>query len=119
MRHLTVECPLWVVSRHWVRGGIRPLGTSALERKADIPVKIRDIRLRTAGFGPKAAISGDGHPRPAEQLDFRLLRNLKSVLDLDTEIPDGTFQFSMTQEQLDRSQIFGALINKGCLGSAH
>jgi len=51
--------------------------------------------------------------------DFDLLRDAERVVDLDTEVPDGAFEFRVSEQQLDRSQIAGLLVNLRRLGAPH
>ena len=48
-------------------------------------------------------------------LNLGLLCHLQGVIYLDTEIADRTFEFSMTQKQLDCPEILGAPIDQGRL----
>ena len=44
-----------------------------------------------------------------------LFGNFQHIIDLDAEIPDGTFNLGMTKEQLNRSQISSPLVDHLCL----
>lgn len=51
--------------------------------------------------------------------DLRLLRDFKSVVDLDTQVPHGRLQFGMAEQQLYSSEVLGASIDQRCLGPSH
>jgi hypothetical protein len=51
--------------------------------------------------------------------DFSLLGHFKSVIDLDAQISDSTFNLGMPEQQLHCPQIFGAPVNQTGLGPAH
>lgn len=62
------------------------------------------------------------HNRPTadcRKLDFGLLRDLKRVIYLDSEVTNGTLQLAMPEQKLNRSQVLRPLINQRCLGSPH
>jgi len=44
--------------------------------------------------------------------NVRLFGHLKGVVNFDTEVSDGTFQLSMTKQQLNGPQIFRTSINQ-------
>jgi hypothetical protein len=50
-------------------------------------------------------------------LDFGLLGNLESVVDLDAEIPHGGFELRVPKKQLHGSQVSGSPIDQGWLGA--
>jgi len=52
-------------------------------------------------------------------LDLGLFRDFQRIIDFDAQIPDGTFQLGMSEQQLDRPQILCSLVNQRRLGSAH
>jgi hypothetical protein len=47
-------------------------------------------------------------------LRLRLLRHFKGVVNLNPEIPYGTFQFGVTEKQLHCPQILGSPIDQRC-----
>ena len=49
--------------------------------------------------------------------DVNLFRNLKGIINLDAEISDGTLDLGVSQQQLNCTQISGALVNHCRLGS--
>ena len=50
-------------------------------------------------------------------LDVNLFCDSKGIIDLDTEVPHRALDLGVTKKQLHRSQIAGAPIDQGCLGS--
>src|SRR6202022_366982 len=42
----------------------------------------------------------------------------KRIIDLDSEIPDGTFHFLVAKQKLDRIQVAGATVDQGRLRAA-
>ncbi len=48
----------------------------------------------------------------------RSVRDFESVIHLDAEIPHGALDFSVAQQQLDRSEISGALVDQCGFGPA-
>ena len=46
-----------------------------------------------------------------------LLRQRQGIIDLDAEVPDGAFQFAMSQQQLYGTQILRALVDQRGLGA--
>lgn len=61
----------------------------------------------------------DARSPPDIVLNLSLLCHLQGVIYLDSEITDRTFEFSMTQKQLDRPEILGAPIDQGRLRPPH
>src|SRR5262249_55671229 len=51
-------------------------------------------------------------------LKFDLLRDGEGVIHLDPEVPNGTLEFRMPEQQLHRSQVAGLLVNLSGLSSA-
>ena len=51
--------------------------------------------------------------------DLRLLRDFKSVVDLDTQVPHGRLQFGMAEQDLHGPQVLRALIDQRGLCSPH
>ena len=49
--------------------------------------------------------------------DINLFGYGKSIIDLDTEIPDGALDFRVTEQELDGSKIASAPIDQGRLGA--
>lgn len=49
-------------------------------------------------FCRKGAVDGD---RPSHRSDIDLLRQGQSVIDLNSQITDGTFQLGVPEQQLD------------------
>jgi hypothetical protein len=47
--------------------------------------------------------------------DFDLLSDGKRIIDLDSEISDGTFLFLVAKQKLDRTQVAGATVDQGRL----
>lgn len=45
-----------------------------------------------------------------------LLRYGKCVIDVDAEVPDGTFDLGVTEEDLHGTQITGTSVNRGSRG---
>ena len=58
-------------------------------------------------------------PQGAGRLDFGLLRDFQSIIDLDAKVSDGAFQLGMAKQQLNGPQVLRALVDQGCLGSPH
>jgi hypothetical protein len=50
--------------------------------------------------------------------DFDLLSDGKRIIDLDSEISDGTFHFLVGKQKLDRTQVGGATVDQGRLRAA-
>jgi hypothetical protein len=42
----------------------------------------------------------------------------QGIVDLDAEVSNGAFNFGVTEQELDGSQITGASVDEGCFGSA-
>jgi hypothetical protein len=47
-----------------------------------------------------------------------LLGYCKSIVHFDAKVPDGTFDFGVAEQELDRSQVARPSINQGRLGSS-
>src|SRR6185437_4716946 len=54
---------------------------------------------------------------PAARLDFGLLRHLQRVIDLGPQVPHGTLQLAMSQQQLHCPEILCAAVDEGSLGA--
>jgi hypothetical protein len=52
-------------------------------------------------------------------LDFRLFGNLKSVVDLDTQISNRRFQLGVSKEQLHCAKVLSASIDQRSLGPSN
>jgi len=52
-------------------------------------------------------------------LDFSLLRNLQCVIDLNSKVPNGAFQFGMAKQKLDGPQVLFSLVAQCRLGPSH
>jgi hypothetical protein len=52
-------------------------------------------------------------------LHVSLFRHFKGVIYLDAEVPDGTFKFRVTGQQLDGPEVLRATIDQRRLGPAH
>src|ERR1700719_3278207 len=50
--------------------------------------------------------------------DFDLLSDGERIIDLDSEISDGTFHFLVAKQKLDRTQVAGATVDQGRLRAA-
>src|SRR6202048_1086949 len=50
--------------------------------------------------------------------DFDLLSDGKRIIDLDSEISDGTFHFLVAKQKLDRTQVAGPTVDQGRLRAA-
>src|ERR1700738_1491631 len=50
--------------------------------------------------------------------DFDLLSDGKRIIELDSEISDGTFHFLVAKQKLDRTQVAGATVDQGRLRAA-
>jgi hypothetical protein len=51
-------------------------------------------------------------PTGWQHSNFRLFGHFECVVHFDTEVSDGTFQLSMTKQQLNGPQVFRASINQ-------
>ena len=51
--------------------------------------------------------------------NLRLFRKFQGILDLYAKVPHGAFQLGMTQQQLDRPDVFGAPVNQGRFRTAN
>src|SRR5262245_35423688 len=51
--------------------------------------------------------------------DLDLLRDLKRIVDLHAEVPNGAFDLRVAKPQLNGSQIAGSPIDQGCLCPPH
>ena len=69
------------------------------------PVDVTRPRVRDrpkAAFGRVTAAFGAG------QLGFRFPGHFERVLDLDAEVPDGTFKLGMAEHDLNRPYVLGS-----------
>lgn len=57
--------------------------------------------------------------RPPVLSDLDALRQDKSILNVDPEIPDRVLDLGVTKQNLDRPQISGCPVDHGRLGAAH
>ena len=48
---------------------------------------------------------------------LHLLRDGKSIVDLNTEVAHGAFDLGVSQQQLDRTQVAGAAVDQGCFSA--
>jgi hypothetical protein len=48
--------------------------------------------------------------------DVDLFRYGKGIIDLDSEVPDSTFDLGVTEQELHGPQITSTSVNQGCLG---
>jgi hypothetical protein len=48
--------------------------------------------------------------------DVDLFRYGKGIIDLDSEVPDSTFDLGVTEQELHGSQITSTSVDQGCLG---
>jgi len=65
-----------------------------------------------AGQRPYESLTGP-------HLDFGLFSHLQGIVDFDAEIPDGTLQFSVTEEQLHGPEVLGSPIDQRGLRAPH
>jgi integrase len=54
-----------------------------------------------------------------DDLQLRLFRHFKCVIYLDAEVPDCTFKFRVTEQQLNGPEVLRATIDQRHLGPAH
>lgn len=52
-------------------------------------------------------------------LNLRLLRHFECIIDFDAQVSHGAFQLCMAEQQLNRSQVLGSLINQRGFCPAH
>jgi hypothetical protein len=56
--------------------------------------------------------------RPSKHASYLgLFRHLQGIIDLDTQIANGTFQFGVPEQQLDSTQILGPPVDQRSFGS--
>ena len=55
----------------------------------------------------------------AVQLDFRLFRYLKRVINLDSKVSNRAFQLAMSEQELNSPKVFRSPVDQRSLGSAH
>lgn len=51
--------------------------------------------------------------------DVNLLRHFEGVIDLNTQVADGTVQLGVTEQQLNGSEVLGPPIEQSCFGAPH
>lgn len=52
-----------------------------------------------------------------QRLDLRLFRNLQRIIHFNAQVPNGAFQLRVTTQQLNCTDVLGALVDQGRLGS--
>ncbi len=57
--------------------------------------------------------------RMAVGSELYLFGNSQRVINLDPEVPNCAFQFSVSKEDLDSAQVTRLLVNQSCLGPSH
>lgn len=63
---------------------------------------------------------GDHRPSPmVSNLQFNLLGNPEGIVHLHTQVSDGAFEFCVTKQNLDGSEIARLLVNLCRLGPPH
>ena len=65
-----------------------------------------------------ASIRTEQCPLCPNTSDFDLLSDGKRIIDLDSEISDGTFHFLVAKQKLDRTEVAGATVDQGRLRAA-
>lgn len=58
-------------------------------------------------------------PVAAPYLNLSLFSHLKRVIHFDAEVSDGTLEFGVAEQYLDRSEIFRSPVNQRCLSATH
>jgi hypothetical protein len=77
------------------------------------------IRVDPIGSSARGAKATTGVDAGGRRLELNLFSHIQGVVHLNPEIPDGAFQFGMTEEKLDCTQVSGLAINLGSLRAAH
>ncbi len=49
--------------------------------------------------------------------DFGLPRHVQGIINLNSEVSDGALELGMTEQQLNRSEILGSLVDQSSLGA--
>lgn len=75
------------------------------------------ISRRILPFRPEVqCINGRGadwcRRRPGDHLDVGFFRHLQSIVDLDPEISNRALNLRVPEQQLNRSEIFGAVVDQ-------
>jgi len=83
---------------------VRPV--SSRKRPVSAALELKSLRPRIAG------------PQTWLWLEFDLLGDTQSVIDLNAEIAHSAFQLRVSEQKLDRSQIPSLLIKLRCFRSA-
>jgi hypothetical protein len=105
-----------------------PLLIAIFERdRSNKGIRAADLRQRGETFdksGPDRKFrswreSDTGVGAGGRRLELNLFSHVQGVVHLNPEIPDGAFQFGMTEEKLDCTQVSGLAINLGSLRAAH
>jgi len=69
------------------------------------------VDVQPAASGAKAT----GAEASGRQSEINLFGNIQGVVDLNSEISDGAFQFGVSEEKLDCTQVAGLPINLSSL----
>lgn len=67
----------------------------------------------------RGALATTGFRRWPPNSELDLLRNSQCVVDLNTEVTPGAFEFGVAEKDLDSAQVSGLLVDESCLGSSH
>ena len=91
--------------------------------KASILKYMPSFLARALHPGLELALSGASNraeqcPLCPNTSDFDLLSDGKRIIDLDSEISDGTFHFLVAKQKLDRTEVAGATVDQGRLRAA-
>src|SRR5262245_43913338 len=76
----------------------------------------REEGMSASGAEPTGRKGRTGSALPSSS-DVDLFRDRDSVIDLNSEVPDGALDLGMAQQELDRSQVACPSIDQGCLSS--
>ena len=76
------------------------------------------IRVDPIGSSARGAKATTGVDAGGRRLELNLFSHIQGVVHLNPEIPDGAFQFGMTEQKLDCTQVSGLAINLGSLRAA-
>ena len=77
------------------------------------------ISVDPIGSSARGAKATTGVDVGGRRLELNLLSHIQGVVHLNPKIPDSAFQFGMTEEKLDWTQVSGLAINLGSLRAAH